>query len=161
MRKETSVLIAKIMKIEIDQSGKIENTNKNTIIAFSNGKFKSVFISAKEKREIQKFFRRIGKPNIFIYKVFAVLVFLLIKSDLKVVDNIIIDEEYPGKSSLIKNLLLQEIRRIKPDFDRENIIFQRIGKKSRAHFLAYGVAVGKKKADIEVGAREILRMVVK
>jgi hypothetical protein len=62
---------------------------------------------------------------------------------------------------LIKNFLLQEIRKIKPDFGKENIIFQRIGKKSRAHFLAYGVAIGKKKADIEVGAREILRMVVK
>ena len=60
------------MKIEIDQSGKIENTNKNTIIAFSDSKFKSIFISAKEKREIQKFFRRIGKPKIFIYKVFEI-----------------------------------------------------------------------------------------
>jgi len=149
------------MKIEIDQSGKIENTNKNTIIAFSDGKFKSIFISAKEKREIQKFFRRIGKPKIFIYKVFAILVFLLIKSEVKEIDAIIIDEEYPGKNSLIKNFLLQEIRKIKPDFDRGNIIFQKIGKKSRAHFLAYGIAVGKKKADIEVGAREILRMVVK
>ena len=54
------------MRIEIDQSGKIENTNKNTIIAFSNNKFKSIFISAKDKREIQKFFRRIGKPRIFV-----------------------------------------------------------------------------------------------
>jgi len=149
------------MKIEIDQSGKIENTNKNTIIAFCDSKFKSIFISAKEKREIQKFFRRIGKSRVFIYKVFAILVFLLIKNNLKEIDKIIIDEEYPGKNSLIKNFLLQEIRKIKPGFAKENIIFQKIGKKSRAHFLAYGVAVGKKKADTEVGAREILRMVVK
>ena len=63
------------MRIEIDQSGKIENTNKNTIIAFSNNKFKSIFISAKDKREIQKFFRRIGKPRIFVYKTFAILIF--------------------------------------------------------------------------------------
>jgi len=63
------------MKIEIDQSGKIEDTSKNTIIAFSNGKFKSIFISAREKRELQKFFRRIGKPRIFVYRVFAILIF--------------------------------------------------------------------------------------
>jgi hypothetical protein len=121
-----------------------------------------VFLSARKKKEkFKNFFRRIGKPKVFIYKVFAILVFLLIKSDLKSIDKIVIDEEYPGKNSLIKNFLLQEIRKIKPDFGKENVIFQRIGKKSRAHFLAYGVAIGKKKADIEVGAREILRMVVK
>ena len=149
------------MKIEIDQSGKIENTSKNTIIAFSDGKFKSVFISAKDKREIQKFFRKIGRAKVFIYKVFAILIFVLIRSNLKEIEEIIIDEEYPGKSSLIKNLLIQEIRKINPHFKKENIIFKRIGKKSRAHFLAYGVAIGKKKADIEVNAREILRMIVK
>ncbi|MCG2700747.1 hypothetical protein L6267_01100 [Candidatus Parcubacteria bacterium] len=66
------------MKIEIDQSGKIENTGKDTIIAFSNGSFGSISISAKDKREIQRIFRKIGKPRVFVYRVFAVLIFLLI-----------------------------------------------------------------------------------
>lgn len=148
------------MKIEIDQSGKIEDTNKNTVIAFSNHKFKSIFISAKNKREIQKFFRRIGKPRIFVYKTFAILIFLLIKNNLKEISQIIIDEEYPGKSPLIKNFLFQEVRKIKPSFSKQDIVFYRIGKKSRAHFLAYGAAIGKRKADMEVGAREILRKTV-
>ena len=149
------------MRIEIDQSGKIENTSTNTVIAFSNSRFKSISINAKDKREIQKFFRRIGKPRMFIYRVFAILVFLLIKDDLKDIQQIIIDREYPGHSPLIKNFLLSDLRKIEPGFSKRNIAFQEIGKKSRAHFLAYGVAIGKKKADIEVGAKEILRMVTK
>ena len=149
------------MRIEIDQSGKIEDTGKNTIIAFSNSKSKSIFISAKDKREIQKFFREIGKPRIFVYKTFAILIFLLIKDDLKKINEIIVDEEYPGKSPLIKNFLFHEIKKVSPFFSEQNIAFHCIGKKSGAHFLAYGVAIGKRKVDIEVGVREVLRIMVK
>lgn len=149
------------MRIEIDQSGKVENTSRNTVIAFSNSKFKSILIGAKNKKEIQKFFRRIGKPRIFIYKTFAILIFLLIKNNLKEINEIIVDEEYPGKSPLIKNFLFQEIKKVNSSFSKQNIAFHCIGKKSRAHFLAYGVATGKRRADMEIGAREILRRTVK
>lgn len=48
------------MKIEIDQSGKIEQTSELTVIAFSNGKSATIMISASE---IQKKFRKIGKSE--------------------------------------------------------------------------------------------------
>jgi nucleoside-triphosphatase THEP1 len=127
----------------------------------SYNEFKSIFISAKDKREIQKIFRRIGKPRIFVYRLFSILIFLLVKNHLKKIDQIIIDEEYPGKMSLIKNFLLQEIRKINREFQKNNIVFKTLGKKSRAHFLAYGVAIGKKKADMEVTAKDILKIMVK
>ena len=38
------------MRIEIDQSGKVENTNKPTVIAFSGKKEKFVIIFAGEKQ---------------------------------------------------------------------------------------------------------------
>lgn len=53
------------MNIEIDQSGKIENTNKDTVIAFSDDTCGSILIKAVDKREIQKIFRDIGKSRIF------------------------------------------------------------------------------------------------
>ena len=80
------------MKIEIDQSGKIENTSKDTVIAFSDGIRKAIRISSNDKREIQAIFRRIGKPRIFIYKLFAILIFLLIRDHLKELDEVVIDE---------------------------------------------------------------------
>ena len=135
------------MKIEIDQSGKIENTNKDTVIAFSDDNFGSLLIKAKDKREIQEIFRQAGKPRVFIYKLFTILIFLLIKNHLKKVEEIVIDEEYPGKSALIKDLLLREIRKIRPRFPKENISFRQIGKKSKAHNIAYNTFKKKRKTD--------------
>ncbi len=149
------------MNFEIDQSGKIENTSKNTVIAFSNKIFGSIFISAKDKREIQKIFRNAGKPRIFVYKLFTILIFLLIKKHLKDINQIIIDDEYPGKGYLIKNFLQQEFRKKNSDFSANNITIKRIGKKSRAHYLAYGVATGRKMPDKRVTIREILKFIVK
>jgi len=149
------------MRIEIDQSGKIENTSKNTIIGFSNNIFGSIFISAKDKREIQKIFRNAGKSRIFVYKLFAVLIFLLIIKHLENIDQVTIDDEYPGKGYLIKNFLFQEIQKINPTFSVENIIIKRIGKKSRAHYIAYGVAIDKKLPDKRVSIKEILKFIVK
>ena len=59
------------MKIEIDQSGKIENTSRLTILAYSNKTSKSILITAKDKKTIQSLFRRINQPKIFIYKLFT------------------------------------------------------------------------------------------
>jgi len=149
------------MIIEVDQSGKIENTNKDTVIAFTNDIFGSILIKARNKRAIQKIFRSIGKHKIFIYRLLAILTFLLIRKYLKKINEIIIDEEYPGKSAMIKDFLLREIRKVRPDFPKENIHFQLVGKKSRAHYLAYGVEIGKKLPDKEVGYLEILKFLIK
>ena len=149
------------MRIEIDQSGKIEDTSKNTIIAFSNNKFKSIFISARDKREIQQLFRKIGKPRVFIYRTFAILIFLLIKNNLKEINQIIIDEEYPGWGFQIKDYLLTEIRKVKQDFDKNNISFSQVGKKSKAHLRAYEITIGKRQPDIKAREQDILKYILK
>ena len=149
------------MNIEIDQSGKIEDTSKDTVVAFSNGKSKSIFISAKDKREIQKIFREIGKPRIFIYKTFAILVFLLVKDDLKKIKEIIIDEEYPGKENLIKNYLLQEIRKARLNFCPDDILFRQIGKKSGAHSVGYLTYTNKISPNKKIKVRELLKILFK
>lgn len=40
------------MVCEIDQSGKVEDTQKLTVVCFANGKAKTLLISAKEKRKV-------------------------------------------------------------------------------------------------------------
>ena len=149
------------MNIEIDQSGKIENTNRNTIIAFSNDISSSILITGKDKREIQRIFREAKKPRIFVYRLFATLIFILIKKHIRRINQVTIDLEYPGKSYLIKNYLYQEIRKIKPNFPAENIVFKRIGKKSKAHYVAYGIAIGKKLPNKIVSIKEISKFIVK
>jgi hypothetical protein len=149
------------MNIEIDQSGKIEKTSKNTVIGFSNSVSKSLIIYAKDKQKLQELFREAGKHRIFVYKVFAILIFILIKDYLDDIKEIAIDEEYPGKSNLIKGYLFQEIIRIDPNFSAENIVFKIIGKKSKAHYIAYGTAIKKRAADKVVSSKNILKFIVK
>lgn len=145
------------MKIEIDQSGKIEDTGKDTIVAFSNGISGSILILAKDKREIQNVFRQGNKSRIFVYKLFSLLIFILIKPHISKIDEIVIDTEYPGKSAIIKDFLLREIRKANPKFQKENISFGNIGKKSRAHQTAYKAFKKKSKVDKTVSLKDILK----
>ena len=149
------------MNIEIDQSGKIENTEHDTVIAFSNGVSSTITLSGKDKRTLQAFFRAAGKPRVFVVKVFALLIFILLRPYLKNIRCISIDREYPGWEHLIKDYLLREIRRLEPTFESHAITFVLVGKKSRAHHAALAVTHKKCKADMKVGASDILRYVVK
>jgi len=56
------------MKIEIDQSRKVEDTNRLTIVAYSNGKAKSLMITARDKKSLQSLFRRIKHPGFLSQK---------------------------------------------------------------------------------------------
>jgi len=42
------------MKIQVDQSNKIEKTNKDSVVGFSNHIFGSILMRAKDKREVEK-----------------------------------------------------------------------------------------------------------
>lgn len=145
------------MIVEIDQSGKVEDTSRPTAVAFANGKKGgSILILAREKRKLQRFFREIGEPKLFAYKVFAVLIFLIIQDHLKNIDRIVIDAEYPGHEYVIKQVLLRLIRRRHPRFDAAIIIFRQIGRKSAAHNLAWLTFQKKQKASQQVTAKDIL-----
>lgn len=145
-----------IMRIEIDQSGKIEETGHNTVIAFSNSKTKSLLIKAKDKRLLQKLFREKGKRNIFTYKLFALLISVLLKEDLSKIGQVIIDLEYQAQDNLIKNFLLQYLYEIDKNFDKDIIHFQSIGRGSNAHKVALDVLRKDREPDIIVKIKDIL-----
>lgn len=134
------------MKIYIDQSGKIEQTNKPTVLAFSNGIRNAILIPTKIKRQLQGIYRRGGRQRIFIYKTFAIGVFFLIEKYLARIDEVVIDIEYPGKEILIREIILSNIKKRK--FRRfPEINFSKIGRKSKAHDLAWKVFKRKIKAN--------------
>ncbi len=130
------------MKIEIDQSIKIENTNKTTCIAFSNSINHVASISAREKKKVQTFFRKTGKRRMFVLFTFTAMVYLLIKTYLKDGMTIVIDKEYPGYEKLIGQKLKEFIAE---NTRKENcrIQFSLVGKKSGAHLAAYSAFRGK------------------
>lgn len=126
----------------------------NTVVAFSNGRSKSILIDRREKRKLQRIFRERNKGHIFIFKTFAILIFLLIKKDLFEIQHISIDIEYPGKDYLIKDYLLREIREYR-SFDKRDIIFVKVGRKTKAHELGINVYRGRIQPDIIVTAEDI------
>ncbi|TSC92129.1 MAG: Uncharacterized protein CEN91_563 [Candidatus Berkelbacteria bacterium Licking1014_85] len=133
------------MRIEIDQSGRIEETQRNTVLAYSNGKNYAIKISSRTKRRLQDIFRQIGVPRTFVYNIFISAIFLLIEKDIKNIDHITIDNEYPGYEKVIARILTKILN--SKDIKRQPIIsFGLIGKKSKAHKKA--IKVYRNKDDI-------------
>ena len=148
------------MKIEIDQSGKIEATNKPTVVCFSNSESKSILIKGRDKQQLQQIFRKAGKPRMFVIQTFSCLVYLLVKESLPEVTQLVIDREYPGYEKLIKSYLVQLTKSDSKPLFSDMIYFTEIGRKSPAHLKAYQ-SYRKKKAEMRVEAEDILGLVLK
>lgn len=142
----------------IDQSIRIEETGKDTIIAFVDKKYShSLRIKSNTKKSIQNYFRKMGKPNIFPILVFAVSTYLLIKHFKLKLDVLIVDVEYLGHESTIKNIILSLYRIDK--VSEPNIYFSNIGKEDKAHLLAIGVHRKKMKEDFTLSESEIIKAI--
>jgi len=126
-----------LMRIEIDQSGRIEDTRVHTVLAFSDKLNQAILIPARVKREAFRYLREryqlIKYPAL---KPFAAGLFLLLKPHLHQLQLITIDVEFEGHEGHIKGMLLSHIRKVVPGFPKERVAFRSIGKKSRAHLKA-------------------------
>ncbi len=141
---------------QIDQSGKIEQTSLDTVIAFSNGKKYTILLDKTTKRSLQRIFKDFGKPEMFVYQTFATILAIIFK-EVKPASKVIIDIEYPGKENLIAVLINEVFERFswKKDFYFE---FGRVGKSSPADHLAALVARKKSKPDKILGLEEIVNL---
>jgi len=148
------------MRIEIDQSGKIEQTNIITVIGYANDSTKTISISATEKVKLQKWFRTHGNPTLFVIKTFCALLYILVKPLLEKQQDLYIDKEYPGYEKLIKNQisLFGKVDRV--DIDTHYIHFTLVGRGSNAHKVAV-VAHRKKNAELKVIAKEVIDLIKK
>ena len=125
------------MHIEIDQSGKVEQFNKDTVIAFSNKNQYSVLIPKNVKQEAFKLYK--GKIKDLRYRLFCIGVYYCLRDYIKEKELITICCEYIGKENLIKSFLLDYLRKDYPMIDTKIIRFGRIGKNSNAHTVAIDV----------------------
>jgi hypothetical protein len=148
------------MKYQIDQSGKIEQTNKITVIAFSNSKHGSVKLAARNKRYLQDIYRQAGKPKSYILQVFSALLYLLFEKHKLEKTMVIIDKEYMGHEALIKSYLIQLAdKRNKIKLSPENIGFGFVGKGSNVHGVA-SKAFKLNRADFSVSKEDILSLIL-
>lgn len=139
---------------QIDQSGKIEQTSLDTIIALANNKRYCIILPKKIKRLLQEEFRLRKKPRMFIFDTFcALLVIILIK--IKPTSTIFIDKEYFGNEDVIKVRILEFMGNIMGSKYVPDIDFTLVGKSSPAHILAAKVGHKQIAADKTVTLEEI------
>lgn len=146
------------MRIEIDQSWKIERTNRDTIIAFSNKEKASLRIPAEVKRSAFVYLEeKFGRTKLNIFRIFAAGVVLLVaKSKIRVSNaDVVIDLEYPGRDEEIRSMMVGFGSKIGLNFDAASIHFGRVGKESPAHFLSYGAHLKKQEETFTATLREL------
>lgn len=144
------------MKIEIDQSGKIEQTNLDTIIALSNGIKYSLLLRKKDKRILQQYFRTTDKYSLFPYITFSICIALIIKNT-SPGHLITIDNEYQGHEQDIKQFILFALNIFKSK-KKFSITFAHIGKSSPADKLASKVANNKIKPHLIINYEDIINI---
>ena len=148
------------MIIEIDQSNKIEKTNKDTVIGLANSKEFTALIDRRIKRKLQEDFRKQGKPRPFVYRTFIAGIVLLIKySRLENIFRIVIDKEYFGKDKILRSMFLEMWSRYFTGVPE--ISFESIGKKSKAHNISYLTMKRKSKVDKILQYEELKRLALK
>lgn len=133
------------MRYQIDQSGKIEQTSLDTIIALSNDRRYCVLLPKKVKRLLQEDFRRHKRPRMFIYDTFSALIAIILLR-VKPASPVFIDKEYPSNEGLIKARVLELMSKVSPEYTPE-VEFTLVGKSSPAHLLAAKVGNKKIQAD--------------
>jgi hypothetical protein len=149
------------MQADVDMSGRIEETNRPTVVALANGAVASIFISPRDKRKVIETLKR-RKPERerkYIYiRVFSALLFLLLEHEIGKLSLVVVDPEYPGYEADIKDWVLTLCRRNVVPVLRDQIMFRQVGKKSPAHELAYQTYKGKLQPDRIITAEEVLRL---
>ena len=145
------------MHIEIDQSGKIEQLNKDTYIAFSNHEQYCIKFPKKIKQEIV--YEYLNKVKQIIPKLFAICLYYCLKNYVKAKELISIDLEYHGWEANIKTYLIPLLRVDNKNFDKNIIQFGKIGKDSRAHKVAVSSFRQEIKPNKILSKEEILKWI--
>ncbi len=147
------------MHIEVDQSGRIEQTNTDTILALSNRMQRAVRIPAKVKREAIQILREEGvAPETYYLKIFCAGLFVLLKPVLGKAREILIDREYTSKDQTIKLFLLQMAKKERVGLRKATIVVGKIKHKSPAHDLAWSLRRKKTGEDKRISLEEIISL---
>jgi hypothetical protein len=142
--------------VEVDQSGKIGNSKQDVVLAFANQELGySVLIPASVQRAFLQEMR--GKVSKKVYtKLFAVALYLLLHKHISLMEQVLIDIEYPGQEIFIKEHLYNLFRRSGIHTRHGQIEFGYITKKSPAHRLALETYRGNQPADFIITLADLL-----
>ena len=139
----------KLYRFEVDQSGRIEELNRLTVIAIaSQEQAYALLIPVKVKRKLFEKFRLTGKPKRFGVEAFSTAVVCVLTRASFRVHELIVDLEYPGYDQYI-------IQIIHHQFPEVSAHIHSIGKSSPAHEKAYFTYKQRIRPDSVLRTRDI------
>jgi hypothetical protein len=145
--------------VEVDQSGKVEDTKLDTVLAFSDGIQFTVLIPATVKRDCLRALRVQGiTANLFYIQLFAIGLFYLLRNHTESIDRVMIDREYPGHEGQIKDYLVNCLFRVGIPIDTYKIHFGSIGEHPPVHVLALSTLRGKEKPNLILSVKDLMGM---
>lgn len=148
-----------VANVEVDQSGRFEDTRVDTVLALANGIRYAIRIPAQIKRTCLKVLRQRGKKGAALYlSLFSAALLLLLRPWGQQLGIVTIDIEYEGHEAEIKARLLRLAWRHGLRLSSGQLTFRLIGKQSRAHQTALGVFRGQRLADVTIKAQDLLRL---
>lgn len=147
-----------VKSVEIDISGRVEDTSTDTVIALANGVNRSILIKKQIKRNCLDKLRKYGFFGDTIYlRIYVIGLFYLIKPIITKLGLIVLDEDFRGKERGVKEQLINLFRKYKIDFKEVSLLFKFIGKQSPAHKLAISCLRKNIKCDITLTENQVLK----
>ncbi len=145
----------KSLRFEVDQSIRIEETNKDTVIGISNKQISiAMILPRKTKRHFMEDFRRRGISKRFGPVLFAVAIIATLKKSKTAPSGLILDIEYPGYERLITKVIGMM-------YPQAILSYRQIGKGSPAHEAAYFTHTRKRSPDGKITRKELEAIIKK
>jgi len=145
--------------VEIDQSWRLENTNKATAIGFSNGKSGSILIPSKVKKAVYQILNeKYGRTNSNNLRLFSCGILLLIKIHELTNYTFLIDEEYPSHDITLVDMIIKRGTKIGLKLSKNQFNIVNIGK-SEAHWVSIKTFKNKKFATKIIKLNDILGII--
>jgi len=118
-------------------SAKAEHWHADSAVAISNGIGKCYMVPAKVKQAARRLLGEQYGGKSVTYRVFALLIYVALRENLRGVRQIIIDQDYTGEAVevTVRNLLLNLLRHERPEISAGFIVFTTV-KNSRTDILA-------------------------
>jgi len=147
------------MQIQVDTSSRLDQSG-DTIFGFSDDIQKAILIKQRVRDECLE--RLSGKKLKRELRLFAACIYLLIKDHLEELEEVRIDREYSGHEEEIRWVILNILKRDSSHPEKRiTIRFERIGKKSSAHEVAWRTLRKEREPDRVIGSQEILSTLLK
>ncbi|MBI4414779.1 MAG: hypothetical protein HY566_00895, partial [Candidatus Kerfeldbacteria bacterium] len=140
----------KLYRFEVDMSMKIEAFSADTVVAVANAERSITLTIPRKLKQALRDRLRARAPREFLPAIYALGVVEALKRLDARVHELVIDWDYYSHDDVIARI-------IHASFPQVNLSFERVGKKSPAHFAAYGVHTKKKIADHTATLKDILQ----